>query len=64
MTKGILLLLCIWGWTVINALRYPWIGFVGYAAFAVLCPPWNWRWGLPDLEYQKYLAVATVLGWV
>jgi O-antigen ligase len=62
MTKGILLLLCIWGWTVINALRYPWIGFVGYAAFAVLCPPWNWRWGLPDLEYQKYLAVATVLG--
>jgi O-antigen ligase len=63
MTKGIVLLLCIWVWLVVNAFRYPWIGFVGYGTFAVLCPPWNWRWGLPALDYQKFLALSTLLGW-
>jgi O-antigen ligase len=62
MTKGIALLLGIWGFIVLKALLNPWIGFVGYAGFAVLCPKWNWRWGLPELDYQKYLAGATVLG--
>jgi O-antigen ligase len=62
MTKGIALLLGIWGFIVLKALLNPWIGFVGYAGFAVLCPTWNWRWGLPELDYQKYLAGATVLG--
>jgi O-antigen ligase len=64
MSKGIVLLLGIWGFVVFQAILNPWIGFVGYAEFAILCPQWNWRWGLPDLEYQKYLAAATLLGLV
>ncbi len=42
----------------------PWIGFAGYAFFAVLCPQWNWRWSLPDLDYQKLLAVSTLTGFL
>jgi O-antigen ligase len=64
MTKGIAVLLGIWGFVVLQAILNPWIGFVGYAGFATLCPQWNWRWGLPKLDYQKYLAAATVLGLV
>jgi O-antigen ligase len=62
MTKGIVLLLLIWVFIVAKAILNPWIGFVGYAGFAVLCPPWNWRWGLPEIEYQKYLSIATIFG--
>jgi O-antigen ligase len=62
MTKGIAVLLGIWGYVVLQAILNPWIGFVGYAGFAILCPLWNWRWGLPELDYQKYLAAATMVG--
>ncbi|WP_149499019.1 O-antigen ligase family protein [Roseiconus lacunae] len=64
MTPGIVLLLLIWAAIVATAFRRPWIGVVGYAGFAVLCPTWNWRWGLPDLDYQKFLAGATLIGWL
>ena len=62
MTKGIVALLVIWAFIVVKAILNPWIGFVGYAGFAVLCPQWNWRWGLPEIEYQKYLSIATIFG--
>ncbi|TWU44343.1 O-Antigen ligase [Novipirellula aureliae] len=48
----------------VGGLFRPWIGFVGYASFAVLCPQWNWRWSLPDLDFQKFLAVSTLLGFL
>ncbi len=63
MTKGIILLLFLWVLLVLRSLQYAWIGVVGYAGFAVLCPTWNWRWGLPEWSYQKYLAGATLLSW-
>lgn len=40
----------------------PWIGFVGYAFFAILCPQWNWKWSLPGLDFQKFLAASVLLG--
>lgn len=63
MTPGIALLMLIWAILVLRSIIQPWIGAVSYAGFAVLCPPWNWRWGLPLIDYQKFLAIATLLGW-
>lgn len=54
----------LWLGLVVRALQFPWTGVVSYAGFAVLCPKWNWRWGLPDWDYQKFLAGATLLGWL
>ena len=64
MSLGIIFILVVWFVVVFRALQYPWIGIVGYAGFAVLCPTWNWRWGLPELDYQKFLAGATLIGWM
>ncbi len=62
--KGAILILGITAYVTLRALSHPWIGVVGYGTFAVLCPPWNWRWSLPELDYQKYMAVATLLGFL
>lgn len=62
--KGALIIIAATVYATVRAIRNPWVGVVGYATFAVLCPPWNWRWSLPDLEYQKYLAIGTLLGFL
>jgi O-antigen ligase len=62
-TIGILVLLLIWFALIYGAIQRPWIGIIGYCAFAILCPTWNWRWGLPLWDYQKFLAGATLIGW-
>ena len=64
MSIGILIVLLAWIGIVLASIQRHWIGVVGYAGFAVLCPTWNWRWGLPTWDYQKFIAAATILGWV
>jgi O-antigen ligase len=47
----------------LGALYRPAIGAIGYYGFVLLQPEWNWRWSLPkDFQYQKYIAIATLLG--
>ncbi len=49
----------------VGASTRPHIGVIGYYGFALLQPQWNWRWSIPtDFPYQKYMAVATLLGFV
>jgi len=63
MTKGILAILILWAYACIRALLNPWVGFIGYTVFVVLCPRWNWRWGWNEsIDYQKFLAGGTVVG--
>lgn len=62
-TKGVIAILILWAYACIRALLNPWIGFLGYVVFVVLCPRWNWRWGWVDyVDYQKFLAGATLIG--
>jgi O-antigen ligase len=47
----------------INAITRPHIGVLGYYAFVILQPEWNWRWHFPEpMGFQKYLTYATFLG--
>lgn len=63
MTKGVIAILVLWAYASIKALFNPWVGFIGYVVFVILCPRWNWRWGWVDVvDYQKFLAGGTLLG--
>jgi O-antigen ligase len=63
MTKGVIAILVLWAYASIKALFNPWVGFIGYVVFVILCPSWNWRWGWNDsIDYQKFLAGGTLLG--
>ena len=63
MTNGIIAILILWAYACVRALLNPWVGFIGYTVFVVLCPSWNWRWGWNDsIDYQKFLAGGTVIG--
>jgi hypothetical protein len=65
MTKGVLFILALWLYACVRALFNPWVGFVGYATYVVLCPQWNWRWGwYTGIDYQKFLAGTTFLGFI
>lgn len=59
---GALAILLIFAVFCIAAIARPWVGATGYFFFAVLCPQWNWRWSLPDYDFQKFLAAATLVG--
>jgi O-antigen ligase len=46
------------------ALSRPYVGLIGYFGWAILKPEYLWAWSLPqDLGLQKYIAIATFLGW-
>jgi len=63
MTKGVIAILILWAYACMRALLNPWVGFIGYAVFVVLCPRWNWRWSWNEsIDYQKFLAGGTVAG--
>jgi O-antigen ligase len=52
-----------WAYANLRAIFAPWIGYLGYAVFVVLCPQWNWRWGWNNsIDYQKFLVIATIAG--
>jgi O-antigen ligase len=55
---GLFLTFCIAG------VGRPWLGVLGYLFFAILCPQWNWRWSLPELDYQKFLAASALVGFL
>lgn len=47
----------------IQSLSKPYIGVVGYYAFVLLQPEWNWRWHFPEpLGFQKYITATTLIG--
>lgn len=63
MYLSILFIQACWLYANLRAIFTPWIGYLGYAIFVVLCPQWNWRWGWNySIDYQKFLAIATVIG--
>jgi hypothetical protein len=35
---------------------------IGYHCWTVLCPLWNWRWALPQADYQKFLGASLLAG--
>lgn len=41
-----------------------WIAVLGYMTFAVLVPQWNWRWDIPDWNFQKFLAASALVGFM
>ncbi len=49
-----------------GALFRPVIGIVGYILFVALVPHWLWRYSLfdPNFQFQKYIALATLAGYV
>lgn len=56
---GLLIYICI------TALSKPYVGLIGYFGWTILKPEYLWGWALPqDLGLQKYIAIATLLGWV
>lgn len=61
---GAIAVLLLFAGLIIGSLFRPWIGVVGYLFFAVLCPQWNWRWSLPDINYQKFLAAAALISFI
>lgn len=48
------------------ALVRPWIGLAGYFGFAILMPQYIWSWdpSVAHFPFQKYLAAATVAGFL
>lgn len=64
MTPGTIAVLMLFAFITISALFQPWKGCAGYGFWAVLCPTWNWRWSLPLFAYQKYMAGATLIGFL
>jgi O-antigen ligase len=65
MYLSVLFIQVCWAYANLRALLTPWIGYLGYAVFVVLCPQWNWRWGWNNsIDYQKFLAVTTIIGTV
>ena len=64
MTAGTLAILMLFAFITVSALTQTWKGCAGYGLWAVLCPTWNWRWSLPSFGYQKYIAGATLVGFL
>lgn len=60
--KGPIFIFGLTAFIAVQAILFPHIGLIGYYGYAVLCPTWNWRWSLPDLEYQKYIVIPTLIG--
>lgn len=62
MSLGPIVILCLCAFVCVAAIVQAWIGFVGYAGFALLAPQWTWRESLGGTEFQKFISVATVIG--
>lgn len=62
---GLAFVFGLFAWLIIEGLRRPWIGIIGFYGWIILEPEWNWRWSVPqDFRFQQYLAASTLLGWL
>jgi O-antigen ligase len=64
MALGPIVILCVCAFVCVAALIQVWIGFVGYAGFALLAPQFTWKEALGESELQKFISVATVIGFL
>jgi O-antigen ligase len=64
MALGPIVILCVCAFVCVSALIQVWIGFVGYAGFALLAPQYTWKEALGESELQKFISAATVIGFV
>lgn len=55
---GLTGVVCLW------ALANPSVGLIAYFGYAIWCPQFHWRWQLPEAGFQKYLALATLIGFL
>ena len=45
------------------ALCRPYVGLLIYVAFAILKPDALWYWSVPEGNYSRIVAIATIIGW-
>jgi len=64
MSKGAFAVLAVFAFVIVLALPHAWIGYIGYSGFSILCPQWNWRGELQDWEFQKWIVVAVLIGFL
>jgi len=62
MSKGVVAILCFFFVVVPWSLFAPWIGILGYCVFVGLAPQWTWRFDIPDVDFQKFVAGGTLAG--
>lgn len=62
--KGVVLVVGLSTFACVAALFYPYIGLIGYTGFVVLCPQYVWKWSLPEIGFQFYMAICTMIGFV
>lgn len=47
----------------LGAITRPHLGVLGFYAFVLLQPEWNWRWHFPEpLGFQLYITLSTITG--
>ena len=62
---GLAFVFGLFAWLIIEGLRRPWVGIIGFYGWIILEPEWNWRWSVPqDFRFQQYLAASVLLGWL
>jgi O-antigen ligase len=62
MSKGVIAILSIFSFVIPWSLFAPWIGIFGYCVFVGLAPQWTWRFDIPDIDFQKFIAGGTLVG--
>ncbi len=62
---GLILIVLLFPAILIAGLTRPALGMIGFYAFVLLDPKWNWRWSVPqDIQFQKYIFAATLIGFL
>ncbi len=62
---GLLLIALLFPAILIAGLTRPALGMIGFYAFILLDPRWNWRWSVPqDVQFQKYIFAASIIGFL
>lgn len=62
MSKGVIAILSLFSFVIPWSLFAPWIGIFGYCVFVGLAPQWTWRFDIPAIDFQKFIAGGTIVG--
>lgn len=62
--KGLLFTYLITGSGAVGGLIQPFYGFLAYICFAIIRPQYLWFWSVPQANYSRIIAVATIVGWL